>query len=256
MISTDPFEEATRVLEAADSEGVTLRATGGVAIATRCPSARRPPLARTYNDIDYVAPKQQSGRVERLFEQLGYEPQTRFNALNGHARLFFLDVANNREADVFIDGIRGCHYLEVADRLTVSEHTLAPADLLLSKLQVVETNRKDYLDIFALLLDCALTDDDAGISRRRLTDVCSRDWGWWRTVTNVATAAQTVAPDVVAAGQLDWVLGTLSDLVTLLADTPKSRRWKLRAKVGERVLWYERPEEIGHTSDPAAGQRS
>ena len=226
-----------------------------VAIATRCPSARQPPLVRAYNDIDFVAAKRDSGRVERLFEQLGYEPQARFNALNGHARLFFLDAGNRREADVFIDGIRGCHYLEVSDRLTVNDNTLAPADLVLSKLQVVETNRKDYLDIFALLLDCVLTDDDSGISRRRLTDVCAKDWGWWRTVTNVATAAHAVAPDVVKGDQLDRVLATLVDILTLLEDAPKSRRWKLRAKVGERMLWYETPEEVGHTSDPAAAQR-
>src|ERR1700759_882777 len=206
MIRSDPFEEPQRILEAAEADGVTLRATGGVAIATRCPSARRAPLTRLYNDIDFVAPKRQSGRVEKLFEQLGYEPQVRFNALNGHARLFFLDVAHQREADVFIDGIRGCHYLEVSDRLAVSEQTLAPADLLLSKLQVVQTNRKDYLDIFALLLDCDVSDDESGISRRRLTEVCCRDWGWWRTVTNVARSAQTVAPDVVAGGQLKAVL--------------------------------------------------
>jgi hypothetical protein len=27
---------------------------------------------------------------------------------------------------------------------------------------------------------------------------------------------------------------------------PKSTRWKLRARVGERVPWYEQPEEVGH----------
>jgi hypothetical protein len=28
--------------------------------------------------------------------------------------------------------------------------------------------------------------------------------------------------------------------------TPKSLRWKIRSKVGERVQWYELPEEVGH----------
>ncbi len=27
---------------------------------------------------------------------------------------------------------------------------------------------------------------------------------------------------------------------------PKSLRWKLRSKVGERVQWYQLPEEIAH----------
>ena len=28
--------------------------------------------------------------------------------------------------------------------------------------------------------------------------------------------------------------------------TPKSLRWKARARVGERVRWYEQPEETPH----------
>ena len=27
---------------------------------------------------------------------------------------------------------------------------------------------------------------------------------------------------------------------------PKTLKWKLRAKVGDRVQWYELPEEVGH----------
>jgi hypothetical protein len=27
---------------------------------------------------------------------------------------------------------------------------------------------------------------------------------------------------------------------------PKKLKWKLRAKVGERAIWYEEPEEVAH----------
>jgi hypothetical protein len=27
---------------------------------------------------------------------------------------------------------------------------------------------------------------------------------------------------------------------------PKTLKWKLRARVGERARWYELPEEVGH----------
>jgi hypothetical protein len=26
----------------------------------------------------------------------------------------------------------------------------------------------------------------------------------------------------------------------------KSRRWKIRARVGDRVLWHDRPEDVDH----------
>ena len=29
-------------------------------------------------------------------------------------------------------------------------------------------------------------------------------------------------------------------------EAPKSSRWKLRARVGERTKWYDEPEEVGH----------
>jgi hypothetical protein len=29
-------------------------------------------------------------------------------------------------------------------------------------------------------------------------------------------------------------------------EVPKGMKWKLRAKVGDRVRWYELPEEVGH----------
>ena len=31
-------------------------------------------------------------------------------------------------------------------------------------------------------------------------------------------------------------------------DAPKSTKWKLRARVGERVTWYAEPEEMEHRS--------
>jgi len=31
-----------------------------------------------------------------------------------------------------------------------------------------------------------------------------------------------------------------------IEDAPKSTKWKLRARVGERVAWYVEPEEMEH----------
>ena len=33
---------------------------------------------------------------------------------------------------------------------------------------------------------------------------------------------------------------------TACDEVPKTLKWKLRAKVGDRVQWYELPEEVGH----------
>jgi hypothetical protein len=244
----DPVAEATRVIEAADSQGLALRLAGGVGIASISPSARRSPLARGYGDIDFVGRSNRVTQIEALFISLGYVPEQAFNDLHGENRLFFVDLANRREADVFLDGITACHRLDLTDRLANAGPALAPSDLLLSKLQIVNTTQKDQHDMIALLLDHAVVDNGAdGISLERIIQVCSADWGWWRTVTGVAQTTLDMTRQLAAEGLIDPVaqrrLGHIADAIEA---APKSRKWKLRARVGERKRWYEEPEALEH----------
>jgi hypothetical protein len=62
----------------------------------------------------------------------------------------------------------------------------------------------------------------------------------------VAARAEGIAAQVLGAGELERVSRSLHDLRRLLEDAPKSTRWKLRARVGERLPWYESPEDIEH----------
>jgi hypothetical protein len=226
-----------------------MRVTGGVAIAMLCEPARRPPLSRDYNDIDFAMRSRDAEAVSELFGSIGYEPEEEFNLLHGQRRLFFIDRSRNRQADVFLDRIEMCHRLDVADRLDRCEHTLTPADLLLSKLQVMETNNKDYLDMIALLSGLPLTErDDRGIDLQRIRDICGGDWGWWKTSTVVAGRVKQFANELGRRHtELDAaVLGHIDTLLDELEHMPKSRKWKLRARIGERVRWHEQPEDIDH----------
>jgi hypothetical protein len=139
-----------------------------------------------------------------------------------------------------------CHDLDLRDRLDAHPPTLAPVDLLLSKLQVVQTNEKDFKDAIALLADHSLTEDDTGIKLSRLTALCSSDWGWWRTVTGVAERTDKYARSLSGLNGDAQVPEKIRAILRELETAPKSRRWKLRARVGERVRWYETPEDIEH----------
>ena len=247
MSALDYIAEGGRVLDAAQAAGFDLRMTGGVAIASICPSANRPPLQRTYVDIDFVGRSRNVEKIEELFFQLGYAPEESFNALHGEFRLFFDDKESGREADVFLDAVRGCHSLDLRDRLCAWPRTISPADLLLSKLQVFETNDKDYLDIMALLADHDISEDDSGVCLPRIVAACSSDWGWWRTVTMVAQRAAEFAERLAAQDtHLNRVPGQLGVIIEALETSPKTFKWKMRARVGERVKWYEEPEELAH----------
>ena len=41
-------------------------------------------------------------------------------------------------------------------------------------------------------------------------------------------------------------LEQIQRLSQLAADAPKSVKWRLRSNVGDRVRWYELPEEVAH----------
>ena len=216
---------------------------GGAAVNLHCSSARQAPLKRKYGDLDFVASSKQRQAVQELFESLGYEGDRRFNTLNGHQRLLYLDPVNGRQIDVFIDRMKMCHVIELANRLGHDGPTLTPADLLLSKLQVYEINTKDLVDTTALLLDHPIADhDNDAINAAYLARLTSEDWGLHRTLQlNSGRVRNAVRELDVDAGR---VSERLDELWARIDAQPKSFKWKLRARVGDRVSWYELPEEV------------
>lgn len=249
----DPVEATRRILAAAESMRVPVRAIGGVGIALRAPSVGRLRPPRTYHDLD-LAGRPPRAPLEALLVELGYEPSVRFNTMNGSERLLFHD-RSGRRVDVFLDTLRMCHVLPFGSRLELEPDTLPLADLALSKLQIVELTERDGQDLAALFADHGLTDGPGGIDRRRIAQVCAADWGWWRTVdgnlarladawrATAAAPGDPAAPDDPAA-ILGLAAARAEGLRTDLAAAPKTAAWRLRAAIGERRRWYEEPEEI------------
>jgi hypothetical protein len=239
----DPLLEAQRIAGPAQEQGVALRFTGGVGVALACPSARRPPLARSYGDLDLVGRSRDHKAIVGLLEQLGYQGDRSFNALNSHRRLLLHDPYNGRDVDVFVDEAELCHTIDLRRRVGEPGPALPTADLLLMKLQVVETTEKDLIDICALLCDHAMGGD--GIDLDYLVALTASDWGLWRTLTMVAARVAPFAHGLEGFDQAALVDDRAGQLIAALEAAPKSRGWRLRAKVGERKRWYELPEEKG-----------
>jgi len=239
----DVIAEAERITAAARGLKVPVKLVGGAAVNLHSRSAREAPLKRKYGDLDFVAASKQRQAAEKLFESLGYQGDRRFNTLNGHQRLLYLDPVNGRQIDIFIDRMRMCHVIELADRLGGDDPCLTPADLLLSKLQVFEVNMKDLVDSIALLLDHPIADhDDDAINGTYLAQLLSEDWGLYRTMQlNTARIRDTAKQLPVA---VDTVNQRLDELWARTEAHPKSLKWRLRAKVGDRMSWYELPEEV------------
>jgi hypothetical protein len=240
----DPVAEGDRITTTAATEGVAVRLLGGVAVALLCPSATRPPLQRRYADIDMVTLAKSRNRAAAFLERLGYAPDREFNILHGSRRLFFWDSTNERQLDVFVDQAHLCHEIDFRPRFDVLDRTLSLADLLLMKLQVVETNEKDYLDVCAILADHNLSSDETGVNTAYLAALAAEDWGLWRTLGIVAERGEQFADELAGFDRGPVVADRLRRFRQQLDEAPKSRRWKMRARVGDRKRWYDLPEEV------------
>ncbi|HKO38588.1 MAG TPA: hypothetical protein VJU14_09495 [Solirubrobacterales bacterium] len=208
-----------------------------------CPSARLSPLRRQYADVDLATIGSAKEEVVRLMEALSYEPDREFNTLHGNRRLYFWDEGNRRQVDVFVDEANLCHRVDLSRRIEVVPLTLSLADLTVLKLQVVESNEKDYLDLCALFADHDLTSDDSGVNSSYIADLTASDWGLWRTLGMVIQRSSQFALDLPDFEAGERVAERLGRLQTELDTVPKGRGWKLRSRVGDRKRWYELPEE-------------
>ncbi len=174
----DPIAEGRRVVEQARANGLVLRLLGGVAVFLQAPDAR-PLLPREIRDIDLVTPKGHNRLLAELFQSLGYVEDEQFNAFHGAHRQIYVDLENQRKVDVFIGAFSMCHEIPIAARLDRDPLTVPPAELLLTKLQIVELNERDERDIYNL---CYHHDLGApGIEADLIAELCARDWGLWRT---------------------------------------------------------------------------
>jgi hypothetical protein len=242
----DSVEEAIRVLERAEGKGVVLRLLGGVAVYIRCPTARRDDFARRYGDTDFIGHARQSAEIKSLFNELGYLPRERFNAIHGGRRLVFTDATHQRRVDVFLDVFEMCHRFDLKERMEIDRQTIPLADLLATKLQIIQTNEKDIGDAICLLIDHEIGDGDLRdtINGERLARLCGEDWGIYKTFSiNLALLAVATEKWDLKESERELVNSKIERLTAGIENAPKSIAWKMRAAIGERIRWYELPEE-------------
>jgi hypothetical protein len=185
----------------------------------------------------------QSKEIKGLFVELGYVPRDRFNAMQGYRRLIFNDIEHQRRIDIFLDVFEMCHKFNFKDRLDLDGQTIPISDLLATKLQIVEINEKDMKDILSIFVDYDITQDSSGIEGSYLAKLTGDDWGIYKTFTmNLDKILAAMGGMGLEEGQKEKVTARVGRLRKTIEDAPKSFKWKMRARVGEKVQWYELPE--------------
>jgi hypothetical protein len=244
-ILEDIVAEGERVLGLAAKARVPLRLLGGVAVrlhAHELPAA----LDRAYKDLDFAVTKKGASAADQVLQEAGYQPHISFNAMHARERGLYFDEDHDRQVDLFVHSFRMCHEITLGDRLELESSTVPLAELLLTKLQIVEVNEKDIRDTVLLLHGHEIAEhDDEAVNGARVAELCATDWGLWRTITaNLERCRAHVDDYELADEERARVVARLDELLERIEVEPKGRRWKLRAKLGERKRWYELPEEV------------
>lgn len=230
------LDEALQLIDRARAEGIDARLIGGLGILYHDPELRERGGSRSINDIDLIVPSGRHRLIARLLADAGYTAEERFNALNGHRRMVF--HGPDWDLDVLVGTFEMCHRIDMVARFDLDYPTLSVTDLLLTKLQIVKLNAKDAGDIVDLVAAHGLGEGPGDqVDLAHLRALVRDNWGLWRTITGTVEVVVATKPSSAVAERLRALLATLHK-------APKSARWKLRARVGDRVAWYVEPDEV------------
>jgi hypothetical protein len=244
-------DEMYRLIREAQAQDIFLRVLGGLAIKTHSPHANHRALERSYPDIDFVTDKESAKKLVDFLPTMGYTPNKTFNTLSGDRRQLYYDEEYGRQIDVFIGDFTMCHTLPLADRLELEPVTLPLAELFLSKAQIVHLNRKDVLDLLALILDHeAAPSDEESINTEYIAELCARDWGLYTTVSMTIEKLHAFLDNgevELEDSEKETVNRRLTAIQRAMDAAPKTMGWKMRDRIGTRVRWYEEVEEVQRT---------
>jgi len=246
----DKFEgELKRIIKASDEAGILLRVIGSLAFQMHCPKYGylQEAMGRAYTDIDFAGYRKQSQEIKALMTDLGYTERREVFIYSEGERSIFDNSDVGIYVDVFYDKLDFCHAIYWADRLEVDSPTIPLAEMLLEKMQIVQINEKDVIDTIMLLLEHPLGDiDNETINIKRIAELCSTDWGLWRTTTMNLDKVRQLAHgyEQLKDEHKAHVESQVASALERIESEPKSLAWRLRARVGDRVKWYKEVDEV------------
>lgn len=242
--------EAVRIVDAASEQGLALRVLGSLAFQLHCKQYGylQKELGRAYTDIDYAGYSKEASSMAPFLKKLGYEEDFEVNVLYAGQRMIFYHPENGLHIDIFFDRLDFCHEVNwSAGRLGKDTPTLPLAEMLLEKMQIVKINEKDIIDTLMLLLEHPLEDhDDETINIDLIANLCSKDWGLWRTVTmNLEKVAQlSQSYSQLSQDAKNKIQDQVQKCLQTIDQFPKTTVWKIRSKIGDRIKWYQDVDEV------------
>lgn len=241
----DILKELYRLVEAAETKNIQLRTVGGVAVHVHN-KKNHPLFMREYGDLDFVVAKKQRREFEDFMPTVGYEGHKQFNLLNGDIRQIYYHKESEMKIDIFVGDFEMCHKIPLERRLSVEPVTIPLAELFLSKIQIVDLNQKDAMDVASLLLNVETGRHDKDtINLNVIAELCGNDWGLYKTtLINLEKVKEVVSKLSLTNEEKNLISTRIQEILKTFETMPKSLAWTLRDRVGTRVKWYIEVEEV------------
>ena len=234
------IDRAVKIVEEARKRDVVLRIMGAIALKLHCPKYKHI-IVRELSDIDLVGYSKQKSKHEELLEELGFQKRPQSLTTVYSLRDIYFDTEGELIVDIFLDELRMCHTINFRGRLELDYPTISLADILLSKMQIVELTEKDVNDVLVLLREHDIGDEDyETINRKYITDLLSKDWGFYYTVVTNLKKVKSLLPRYEELREEDKndVSVKIDKILKAIEEKPKSWRWKARARIGTTKKWY------------------
>lgn len=247
------IDEALDLVRRAEERGIHLRILGSIAYRLQCPNNLHlfDDMKRVLTDVDFGALKLHNQEIRDFMLGRGYRPDEGVYMASEGTRHIYVHPETGLNVDVFADELFFCHRIPFKGRLLLDTPTICTTDLLLEKMQIVEINLKDFKDTLVLMLEHPLgtrSDSNKHIDVDYLVSILAQDWGFYHTfTTNLRRVPDYIEEfPAITEPEAHIIRSRIDDLLQALEQAPKSMKWKLRAKVGTRMRWYQ---EVTEKSD-------
>jgi hypothetical protein len=263
------LKEAQAVVQAAQSEGTSLRILGSLAIfahSVHVPEAIElfHALGRVsvgtplFTDLDLMGYARQGRAISGVLEKLGFKPDNMVNGFFGDRRLIYYEGDGKFHVDIFLDKLEFSHDVEFGKkpgegRLELDFPTITLSDIVLEKLQIHQIGRKDLVDLMILFfghdVKPAANGEKEVVDAGYIANLLADDWGFWYEATQNLLKTRQLMGTFVAEGrvkpnQASRIEARIGSLEAALHRVPKGRHWEKRAKVGTAKPWFREVEEV------------
>ncbi len=234
---------ANDIVNEGNKRGVVLRLLGSVAFFIHCPSFGhfQAKANRNFTDLDFAAYISHSKTIQNILETKGFVENRETAFAYARSRLIYNHPNTGLHIDVFIDKLDFCHQIHWIGRLEVDNPTIPIAELFLEKMQIVRLNEKDVVDTIMLVREHSTGDGDQElINADLISTMCAKDWGLWRTVTmNLKKVDEKLyGYHWLSLEDQEVVHSRISEIQRIINASPKSLKWMMRNKIGDKVKWY------------------